>query len=311
MKIAVTGGTGYLGGRLVQRLGGPAGVTVLSRKSGHDIRRLETLREPMAGVETVFHLAALVQSRPGPFEQTNIDGLRNVFQAAMEAGVRRLVCVSSFTVFGPSQGRPHTEEAAGETRERFFHGYDHTKYAGYRTALKWRGKIPLNIVFPTVIYGPGAMTEGNITARMFRRWHRLRMAALPGGGRPSWNFVHVDDVADGLVRTLSADPGEDFILGGEDITLKGLSRLFAQVSGRRIAALGLPDPVFKAGAWMEDLASRIAGFPPLVLPATADFFVNDWEFSSAKAKAELGYRPRSLESGLRETFRWMTESGTI
>ncbi len=308
-RLVVTGGSGYLGGRLVENLLGKGfSVDVVSRSRGHDIRRAETLGSVFEGADAVFHLAALVQSRPGPFDATNIDGLRNVLEACEKGGVGRLVCVSSFTIFGPSAGVAHNETSVAK-RSDFFHGYDRTKYEGYRLAEQWRGRIPLNLAFPTVIFGPGAITEGNITAHLFRRWLRLRVAALPGRGQPSWNFVHVEDVAEGLSRVLEAPPGEDFILGGENCRLRRLSQMFAHVADKRILAVGLPDALFRASALFEDVASRIGRFPPLALPSTAGFFLADWEFSSDKARLRLEYRPRSLEKGLQDTYRWMQQTG--
>lgn len=307
MKIVVTGGTGYLGGRLVEALEGQGRqVTVVSRSRGHDVRRPDTLEDVFRDADAVFHLAALVQSRPGSFEDVNIAGLLNVLEACRKQAVRRLICVSSFTVFGPSAGRPHREDSI-PTRTHFFHGYDRTKYEAWRTAREWKDRIPLNIVFPTVIYGPGALTEGNITARLLQRWARMHVAPLPDGGRPIWNYVYVEDVAQGLIQTLGADPGEDFILGGENVSLRRLCERFAEVAGVRILPAALPALLFKAGAYAEDWGSRILGFPPLVLPSTADFFLNDWEFSCDLAKTEIGYAPRRLSAGLELTHRWMKE----
>lgn len=307
MKCVVTGGTGFLGSTLVRLLRQSGHqVEIVSRSQGHDIARPETLRRPFAQAEAVFHLAALVQSRPGPFEQTNLRGLENVFKACRSAGVQRLVNVSSFTIFGPSQGRPHSESQRPR-RERFFHGYDETKYRGYQMTLQWKNKIRINTVFPTVIFGPGPMTEGNIMVRLMGRWASMRVAALQRGGRPVWNFVYVKDVARGLMAALKAPPGEDFILGGQDVSLNQLLDAFRQASGRRIVRLPLPDPVFRLGARLEDWASRLMGFPPLVLPATADFFLNDWQFSSHKAERQLRYSPRPLSEGLRTTWEWMQQ----
>ena len=309
MKCVVTGGTGFLGSCLTRRLQ-EAGheVTVVSRQKGHDIRQAETLIEPFKGAQTVFHLAALVQSRPGPFESTNLEGLENVLRACQENSVQRVVNVSSFTIFGPSCAGPH-QESEVPRRQHFFHGYDETKYRGYRLAEKWRSRLPMNIVFPTVSFGPGPMTEGNILVRLLQRWKKLRLAALQRGGSMVWNFVFVEDVADGLMRCLKAPVGEDYILGGENRSIRGLFEAFRQVSGCRILSLGLPDPLFRAGAYLEDLTSRLGGFPPLVLPSTADFFLNDWQFSSEKASQQLGYQPLPLLEGLTETYRWMQSKG--
>ncbi|HSR52685.1 MAG TPA: NAD-dependent epimerase/dehydratase family protein [Acidobacteriota bacterium] len=305
MKCVVTGGTGFLGSavvRLLRQAGHQADI--VSRSRGHDIARPDTLRQPFRQADVVFHLAALVQSRPGPFEQTNLQGLENVFQVCRDEGVKRIINVSSFTIFGPSGGQPHRESHMPE-RQSFFHGYDETKYRGYQMTLEWKKELRINTVFPTVIYGPGPLTEGNIMARLLGRWASMRVAALQRGGRPVWNFVYVEDVARGLLSALEAPPGEDFILGGQDVSLNQLLGTFRQVSGRRILRLPLPDPVFRLGARLEDWTSRLVGFPPMVLPSTADFFLNDWQFSSEKAQSRLDYSPTPLAEGLQATWQWM------
>lgn len=307
MKIVVTGGTGFLGSQLVNRLReGYEDVVVVSRSLGFDITIPRTLEEPFESADVVFHLAALVQSRPGRFEDVNVRGLRNILNLGVQAGIQKLICVSSFTVFGPSDGRPHEETSAG-TREDFFHGYDASKYEAFRMARSWKERLPLNIVFPTVIYGPGPLTEGNIMAHLFRRWLKLRLAPLPLGGSPRWNFVFVGDVVDGLVSILEAPAGEDYILGGRDCSLRELAETLRDVSGRSITPVGLSGFLFRASSHLEDWAARIGRFPPLVLPSTAGFFLNDWQFSSGKASRELGYEPQPLEAGLKSTYEWMKE----
>ena len=308
MKIVVTGGTGFLGSRLVQRLRENAAteVVIVARSCGHDIRRAESLRQVFDGAHTVFHLAALVQSRPGSFLETNVRGLINVLEASVRAGAKRLVYVSSFTVFGPSFHRAHDEQRLA-ARSHFFHGYDRTKYEALQVARDWQQRLPLNIVFPTVIFGPGRLTEGNIMVHLFRRWLRFRLAPLPLGGKPVWNFVFVDDVVEGLLKVVDADPGEDFILGANNSSLLGLCQALGRLAGTNVKAIGLPAAIFKLSSYFEDYASRIGKFPPLVVPSTAGFFLNNWEFSSEKANRLLGYVPRELDEGLDYTIRWMRE----
>ena len=305
MRCLVTGGTGFLGSVLVRRLRERGhDVTVASRSRGQDVTRVPTLEPSFREVQVVFHLAALVQSRPGPFLRVNVDGLRNVLELARRHRVARLVHVSSFTVFGPSGDGVHTEEHIPD-RNAFFHGYDRSKYEAFRLADRWKDRLPMNTVFPTVVYGPGPMTEGNLLVRLLRRWKKLRMAALPGRGAPCWNFVYVDDVAEALIRCLDADPGEDFVLGGENRTLRDLWATYRRVAKVPIVPLGLPDGLFRAGARLEDWSARLRGTSPLLVPSTAEFFLRNWRFSSDKARAHLGYSPRSLEEGLISTNRWM------
>lgn len=306
MVVVVTGGTGFLGSHTVARLTREGHqVRIISRSRGHDITRIDSLREAFKGADAVFHLAALVQSRPGPFEQTNVEGLQNVLSLCEQNQVQRVIYVSSFTIFGPSGDRAHTEKTVPE-RQSFFHAYDRSKYLAYRTVEAWKTRLPINVAFPTIIYGPGPLTEGNLMVRLFQRWKLLRLAPLPGGGLPRWNLVFVEDVADGLIRTLQAPAGEEFVLGENNCSLSELHATFQNVSGLRIAAIGLPDWFFKSSSYLEDRAARAFGFTPLVLPSTADFFLNNWEFSSQKARTQLGYVPRSLRTGLEATYRWMT-----
>ena len=305
MRCLVTGGTGFLGSVLTRRLRERGhDVTVASRSRGQDVTRIPTLEPSFREVQAVFHLAALVQSRPGPFLRVNVDGLRNVLELARRHRVDRVVHVSSFTIFGPSGDGIHTEDRIPE-RNRFFHGYDQSKYEAFRLASQWKDRVPMNTVFPTVVYGPGPMTEGNLLVRLLRRWKKLRMAALPGRGAPCWNFVYVDDVADALTRCLDAGPGEDFILGGENRTLHDLFATFRRVADVPMLSLGLPDGLFRAGARLEDWSARLRRASPLLVPSTAEFFLRNWRFSSSKAGAHLGYAPRSLEEGLISTSRWM------
>jgi nucleoside-diphosphate-sugar epimerase len=307
MTLVVTGGTGFIGSALTRRLK-EAGhsVRVVSRSQGHDILNPDSFRKEFEGAEVIFHLAALVQSRPGPFEEVNLSGLKNVLEAAAEANVRKFVYVSSFTVFGPSGDGIHNEEDLRD-RTSFFHDYDRSKYLGLQLVEGWRSGLPTNIVFPTVVFGPGELTEGNIMVRLFQRWFSTRIATLPARGLVEWNFVYLDDLVTGLMNLLERPAGEDFILGGEDASLRSVAEQVRKVGGKRFFVVGLPDWAFRASCHLEDWSSRLLGEAPLVLPDTADFLLENWCFSSSKAQELLKYRPRPLFEGLEATCEWMNE----
>ncbi len=311
VTAAVTGGSGFLGSALTRRLRERGfEVKVIARSQGYDVARPETLKEAFRDAEIVFHLAALVQSRPGPFDQINCEGLENVLQASLRSGSKRLVYVSSFTVFGPSGDGIHTETTLTQ-RKDFFHEYERSKFDALKIAQDWRSRMPMNIVFPTVIYGPGPLTEGNLMVRLFARWFKLRVAALPGKGEPKWNFVYVDDVVQGLMSVAESSPDHDYILGGENVSLIELARILNRVSDRGFYCFRLPDRLFRISCYGEDMTSRLFNFKPLVLPETSDFLLNNWQFSSLKARSELRYAPQPLEEGLSKTYRWMRSTQLI
>src|SRR5690606_31279691 len=245
MRIAVTGGTGYLGSRLAGNLRDLGhDVRILSRSNGYDITRKAALKDAFRSCNVVFHLAALVQSRPdNKFREINVRSLQNVFEECEASQVERTIYLSSFTVFGPSRNVPHNETSL-PIRYSFFHDYDRTKYEGLQVAREWKQRIPLDIVYPGVIYGPGPLTEGNILTYLLRRWYCTRLAALPAMGRPVWNFVFIDDVVEGLVLHLSRGAGEDFVLGGDNRDLRELAETFRKVSGRRMLILPIPQTLF-------------------------------------------------------------------
>lgn len=307
MRIAVTGGTGYLGSNLCRRLK-DAGheIRIVSRSLGYDITQAGRLEGAFRSCDAVFHLAATVQSRPGKiFQEVNVRALEGVFEECKNSRVKRVIYISSFTVFGPSGQRPHSEESV-PTRSYFFHDYDRTKYEGWRVAREWQKKIPLDIVYPAVVYGPGPLTEGNILTHLLRRWHGTHFAALPAMGEPVWNFIYIDDLVDGLLRHLLKGAGQDFVLGGENRSLRELAEVFRSVSDRRIVIIPMPSPLFYLSSYVEDLQSRMRGTPPLVLPSTSRFFVCDWKLSSRKAESLLKFSPRPLEEGMEATWEWMS-----
>ena len=311
MRAFVTGGTGFLGGRVVERLCGRGDeVVALVRSPGKagrltelgcelaagDLAARERLAAAMRGCDAVFHAAAdyrigIRESERARMFEVNVDGTRNVLDAA--AGVGRIVYVSTNSVLGNTRGA-----VVDETYDRpggdWLSAYDESKFLAHRLVqerIAEGGRIV--VVQPGGIYGAGDHTQmGPLLARALRG----KLVLLPLGS-VGLNWAHVDDVAAGVLLAHDRGKvGETYILGGEIATLrKGVEQAFA-TGGQRPRIVPVPTALLRLLAPLGPLLGRNVRE---ILSASDG--VTYWG-SDAKARRELGYAPSGLAEGLRRTF---------
>jgi len=327
MKILITGGTGFLGRAIVRELHSRHTLRLLVRPSAArerfpegvefaagDVTERASLAEAVRGCDAVLHAAALVKimAPAADFDRVNIGGLDNVLGAAREGGVGRLLYVSSFIALGPSEGAPGgVLDESADARERvWINDYERTKALADRAARAAIAEgAPLRVVYPGVIYGPGELTEGNIVVRHILDLAHRRLPALLGKPQRRWNYAFVDDVARGVALTLERGAnGARYVLGGENVTSGEFYRQVGENGGFRVPARRMPDGVAKlAGAAMK-LGARLTGGVPKLTPDLVEIYRHDWAYSSARAAADLDYRPRPLAEGMRQTLAWLKET---
>src|SRR5690242_14774498 len=241
MRAFVTGGTGFIGGRVVRRLRDRGDeVVALVRDPARasdlagigcelvegDLSSLEVIRRGVQGCDAVFHIGAVYKvgipsSEREPMREANVQGTEYVLDAAADAGVPRIVYVSTIGIFGNTHG-----EVVNETYDRdgepFASWYEETKYLAHQVALDRIGRgAPIVIVQPGGVYGPGDHSElGNFIEQT--RTGKLKMLMFPDA---CLNLVHVDDVADGILRAHDGGTtGESYVLGGEITTFGDMIR---------------------------------------------------------------------------------------
>lgn len=319
MKAFVTGGTGFIGSRLVRRLRergddvvalvrSPAKATELREQGVElvegDLASEQAIRDAVRGCDAVFHVAAVYKvgipaSQRDDMWDSNVRGTERVLGAAIEAGVPRIVYVSTVGVFGNTHGQV-VDEDYRHPGEHFLSCYEETKYRSHQVALdRIANGAPVVIVQPGGVYGPGDHSEiGNIIDQT--RTGKMKMLMFPETG---FNLVHVDDVADGIV--LAHDKGrvgESYVLGGEISKMRTLIEKVAEISGRKAPKRELPAAAIKAAIPIGPLVGKAMGFPPNLreLIRTSDG-VTYWA-TDDKARRELGYAPRDMDTGLRETL---------
>ncbi len=288
MLVYVTGASGFVGGHVAREL----------REQGADVRDDwvdlldgDRLRRAIARCDAVVHVAALYSfTAPArELESVNVEGTRNVIDACRRAGVARIVHTSTCATCGPVPGRQATEEDTPPAWELVV-PYKQTKLEAERLALA-AGAVCVN---PTTPVGDGD-TRPTPTGAMIRGVATGRYRGYP---RIGVNLVDVRDVARGHALALERGrPGERYLLGGVDLTLREVFAAVADLAGRPRPAAAIPYAVIRAGAAIGLVNSNEA-----ILARTPAYF------SSAKAERELGYRSGPVEPALARAVREVSAS---
>jgi dihydroflavonol-4-reductase len=316
VRVFVTGGTGFIGGRLVARLreeGDEVVAVVRSPSKAAPLADLgcelvqvslverEALRSAVQGADALIHAAGAYKvgipawERPAMYE-ANVTATEAVLDAAAEAGVRRVVYVSTVNAFGNTHGEVVDETYRRPEGEPYVSYYDETKYLAHVAAEdRIAGGQPVVIAMPSAVYGAGDHSQLGGQLRQAAAG-KLPFVSFPKLGL---SFVHVDDVADGLVRVLrQGRDGRSYVIGGEVARVGDAIATMARISARRPPRFTMPTLLIKAAIPVQRLVTGPMGLPPNLreIVSAADD-VTYWA-SHDRADGELGYAPRGLEEGL-------------
>lgn len=304
MRVLVTGGTGYLGAAIVAAVRDRGFEPVVFARQAStsglpgtlvdgDVRDRDAVRRVVARVDGVIHAAALVsvwRKRAADFDDVNVGGLGHVLDACREAGIRRFVYTSSFLAL-PPRGAQSPLEA---------NDYQRTKVRALELARRAASDLPIAILFPGVVYGPGAITEGNLVGRLIVDHLHGRLPGLIGADRP-WSYAFVDDVAAAHVTALQRGTHGEFPVGGENVPQMRIFEILRAERGRALPRR-IPFAAAHIGAIVEEARARWFGHTPLLTRGVVDIFRCDWSFDSDRSVKELDYRVRSLADGIRQTL---------
>lgn len=326
MRVALTGASGYTGGRLLEILkvrGDEVSALVRSaslsdrlRGSGArivegDLGSRDAIRDVVAGADAVMHVAAVYRTAGHPdsyYHDVNVGGTERLLEAAAEAGVRRFVHTSTVGVHGHVEDPPADESAPVAPGDV----YQATKAEAEALALGFhrRRGLPVAVVRPGAIYGP----RETRLLKLFRAISRGRYAIV-GSGRTFYHPVYIDDLVRGFLLALDREEavGESFLIcGPEYVSQVDLAALVAKHTGGRVLPFRIPAaPIQLAGHVVEAVCVPLGIEPPLHR-RRVDFWTKSRAFTIDKARRLLGYDPQvHLDEGIARTAASYREAGWI
>ncbi len=319
MKAFVTGGGGFIGGEVIRRLRGRDDeVVAVVRDAGNADRLTElgckvvegdlaamptgALVDAMRGCDAVFHVAGSyrigIRAREHAAMYTaNVVATERVLDAATAAGIARAVHVSTVNTYGDTHRRIVDETYRRPQPPRFLSYYDETKYLSHLAAEeRMAAGAPISIALPGQVYGPHDPSQFGATL------FQAMAGTLPAVTFPALglNMVHVEDLAGGILLVHDrGTAGEEYVLGGEIVTVREVVRQAAAAAGKKAPWLTMPTLLLHILSPFGGLIGPALGVAPnLGEVIRAAEGVTYWA-TDAKARTELGYAPRDLESGLR------------
>ena len=319
MRVFLTGGTGFIGGEVARQLrkrGDEVACLVRRPEKAAKLRELgcelvagdlsdeAAIRKGMEGCDAVIHAAAVYEvgipaSQRPAMREANVGGTERVLGAAREAQIPKVVYVSTVGVFGNTHGRI-VDESYEHPAKDFTSAYEQTKWEAHQAAKRMIGEgLPCVIVQPGGVYGPGDTSQ---VADLLEQFFAGKLPLMPF---PELGIClsHVEDIAGGILLALDrGKTGEAYVISGPATTMREAIETVAQVSGRKAPKRNLPTVLMKAMIPIGPLVGKVMGQPPNLreLISSADG-VTFWA-SYDKAQRELGYSPRGMTEGLRQTL---------
>ncbi len=276
-----------------------------------DMRDEASMTAVLKGARYLFHVAAdyrLWARDPGEIERNNLKGAQAAMGAALKCGVEKVVYTSSVAALKP--GEAAVDESSRHTPESVIGAYKRSKLVAEREVerLIETHRLPAVIVAPSTPIGPRDI-KPTPTGRIIVEAATGRMPAFVDTGL---NLVHVDDVAQGHLLALDKGRvGENYILGGEDVSLEVMLADIAAMSGRKAPTIKLPRAPLFPLAWGAEFIARLTGKEPFLTVDALRMSRYRMFFSSEKARRELGYTARPYREGLSDALSWFAQNGYL
>jgi len=327
MKALVTGGSGYIGSAVVRQLLESNRAAKVLVREGDDLRNLagldveyahgdvrdyHSLERAMDGCDQVYHLAAIYAiwlPKPRLMDEVNVQGSKNVFDACLSRGIEKVVYTSSVAALGAhGRERPADETATfnlAHTRDRYYL----SKFRAEQVALDYcRRGLKVVIVNPTNPCGPrdiGPTPTGQLIINVVKG----KLLGYVDGGI---NVSDIDDTAIGHVKAMETGrPGEKYVLGNANLSIKEYFDLIAEIAGVRPPAFRIPKPVAELFGYLYQGVAEVTRKPPITTAAWVRIGSHYSFWDSSKAVNQLGMPQTPIRQSIESAIGWFRENGYL
>jgi nucleoside-diphosphate-sugar epimerase len=303
MKILITGSTGMIGQRLVERLKKKHTIIEFSRSKGMDINKMEDVEKAIHGIDIVIHAAAELEETKGEAEmfRTNVEGTRNLLMAAEEEGIEQFIHVSTVGVYGDAKEKIR-EETPMDPRT----AYERSKKEAETLVWNMQEVFPVTIIRPAIVVGPN-----KYWASIFKTIKKG--FPLIGKGTNAWQMVHVDDLVEFIAMCVGNEDtyNEDYLVAEKEAhTLREIVDMMADI--QKVKRPGtIPIVLGTAVSYFFGLQGKLTGKKPLLTPPHVKRMLKRREYDISKA-LKTKWRPEhSTREALEKTYTQLVQGKWI